>query len=153
MPYLIDGHNLIPKIPGMQLDEPDDEKLLITILQEYCQQNSKEIEVYFDHAAPGGVRAKKHGRVIAHYVSEHETADAAIARHLQRLGKQARNWTVVTSDNQVQAAARRARARLLTSAEFASQLSATSNEVEQEDGELSKDDISDWLRLFQERDE
>ena len=36
MPYLIDGHNLIPKL-GLRLDLPDDEMQLIGILQEFCR--------------------------------------------------------------------------------------------------------------------
>ena len=153
MPYLIDGHNLIPKIPGIQLDDLDDEKMLIQVLQEYCQKNARDIEVYFDHAAPGGVRAKKHGRVIAHYVSEHESADAAIARHLQRLGKEARNWTVVTSDHQVQSITRRARARLLSSSDFAELLIAEPRKAEQDGSPLNKNEVAEWLRLFHEGDE
>jgi predicted RNA-binding protein with PIN domain len=153
MPYIIDGHNLIPKVPGLHLDDLDDEKTLIVMLQEFCQNNRKDIEVYFDHAAPGGVRAHIHGRVTAHYVSEHESADEAIARRLQRLGKEARNWTVVTSDNQVQASARKARARLISSVEFAQLFFTQPRKAEQDGDPLSKKEVSDWLRLFQEKDE
>ena len=36
MPYLIDGHNLIPKL-GLRLESLDDEMELIAILQEFCR--------------------------------------------------------------------------------------------------------------------
>ena len=36
MPYLIDGHNLIPKL-GLRLDSVDDEMELVAILQEFCR--------------------------------------------------------------------------------------------------------------------
>jgi predicted RNA-binding protein with PIN domain len=112
MPYLIDGHNLIGKLPGISLDEVDDEQALIELLQEFCQSAGKQAEVYFDASGSGHGHARVHGRVTARYVRSGETADQAIARHLKRLGSEATNWTVVSSDNQVQTAARRSRARL-----------------------------------------
>ncbi|HKJ26874.1 MAG TPA: NYN domain-containing protein, partial [Anaerolineales bacterium] len=118
MPYIIDGHNLVGKIPGLKLDDLDDERELIQLLQEYCLQTGKDIEVYFDKSATGHARARVHGRVIARFVRSGESADQAIARHLKRLGKQAANWTVVTSDGEVQRAAKRARARLISSEAF-----------------------------------
>ena len=123
MPYLIDGHNLIGKLPGISLDELDDEQALIETLQEFCQETGKQVEVYFDNSASGHGRARVHGRVTARYVRSSETADQAIARHLKRLGSEAANWTVVSADNQVQTAARRARARVISSDEFSRQLS------------------------------
>jgi hypothetical protein len=48
MPYLIDGHNLIPKL-GLRLDSMDDEQELVVILQEYARlERKKQVEVYFD---------------------------------------------------------------------------------------------------------
>jgi hypothetical protein len=41
MPYLIDGHNLIPKL-GLRLDSMDDEQELIAILQEYARLERKK---------------------------------------------------------------------------------------------------------------
>jgi hypothetical protein len=44
MPYLIDGHNLIPKIPGMNLGDVDDETQLIEMLQEFCRRRRKQVK-------------------------------------------------------------------------------------------------------------
>ncbi len=50
MPYLIDGHNLIRKVPNLRQDDPEDEKQLVELLQEFCQRTGKHVEVYFaDH--------------------------------------------------------------------------------------------------------
>ena len=49
MPYLIDGHNLIPKL-GLRLDSVDDEMELVAILQEFARLERSQIEVYFDGA-------------------------------------------------------------------------------------------------------
>jgi hypothetical protein len=148
MPYLIDGHNLIGKLPGIQLDELDDEKALIQILQDFCQSASKDVEVYFDRSASGHSRAQVHGRVTARYVRSGETADQALARRLTQLGNEAANWTVVSSDNQVLAAARRARARTIGAAEFSQQLSANPDTPKEENVQLSADEIDDWLQMF-----
>ncbi len=149
MPYLIDGHNLIGKIPGIHLDEMDDEKALIELLQEYCQINRKQVEVYFDHSASGHARANVHGAVTARFVRSGETADQAIARHLKRLGKEAANWTVVTSDGEVLNAAKRARSRAISAEEFAHELlSSKPGAKETREPNLSDDEIDDWLEIF-----
>jgi predicted RNA-binding protein with PIN domain len=154
MPYLIDGHNLIGKIPGLQLDDLDDEKELIQLLQKYCQQVGKDVEVYFDHAASGHARASVHGRVTARFVRSGETADQAISRHLKRLGNKAANWTVISSDREVLAAARRARARSISSEDFSRELMAEHTSSGSADTpEISAEEVDDWLKLFGDRDE
>ena len=153
MPYLIDGHNLIGKIPGLSLAELDDEKELIELLQNYCQNNAKDVEVFFDHAATGHARARVHGRVTARFVRSGETADQAIIRRLKGLGKQAANWTVVSSDRQVQNAARRSRARVLPAENFTRELLAESSSPGVQDKpKISDDDVNEWLKLFGDGD-
>ena len=65
MPYLIDGHNLIPKL-GLRLDACDDELALVTRLQEFCRLRRAQVEVYFDGAPPGQPASRKFGAVTAH---------------------------------------------------------------------------------------
>src|SRR5215510_9304953 len=107
MAYLIDGHNLIPKL-GLRLDAIDDEMELIAILQEFCRREHKQLEVYFDGAPAAHAGTRKLGAVTAHFVPLGKTADNAIRNHLKQLGKSAKNWIVVTSDHQVQVEARAA---------------------------------------------
>ena len=153
MPYLIDGHNLIPKIPGLNLQALDDEEQLIQLLQEYCRRERKQVEVFFDNAPPGGVRARAFGLVTARFVRQGSTADQAIRERLTRLGRLARNWTVVSSDLAVQDSARSAHARLLPSEIFARLLASALDEQAADQGEnaqagVGSDDLDDWLRLF-----
>lgn len=149
MPYIIDGHNLVGKIPSLNLDDLDDEQELIKLLQEYCLQTGKDIEVYFDKSATGHTRAHVHGRVTARFVRSGETADQAIARHLKRLGNQAANWTVVSSDRQVQNAAKRARARVIPSETFSADLLAESaSPGSSDEPNINEDEIDEWLDLF-----
>ena len=49
MAYMIDGHNLIPKL-GLRLDSLDDEEQLLALLQEFCRLRRAQVEVYFDGA-------------------------------------------------------------------------------------------------------
>ena len=112
MPYLIDGHNLIPKL-GLRLDSVDDEMELIAILQEFCRIERRQVEVYFDGAPTHQAGTRKLGAVNAHFVRRGATADNAIRSRLKKLGRSAKNWIVVSSDRQVQAEARAAHAEVL----------------------------------------
>jgi predicted RNA-binding protein with PIN domain len=153
MPTIIDGHNLIPKIPGFNLRAIDDEIRLIELLQEYCRLARKRVEVYFDKAPPGQSRAKNYGTVTAYFVRQGQTADQAIRNKLSRLGGRARNWTVVSSDREVQGAARAARARVMSSEAFAERIMEILSQ-EEEQGEiqdertLNPDELEEWLKLF-----
>ena len=153
MPYLIDGHNLIPRLPGLSLDIVDDEDQLIQRLQVFCQRQQKNAEVFFDRAPVGEANMRRFGRVTAHFVHRGRTADEAIRSRLVRLKGAARNWTVVSSDRQVRAAARSAGARVLSAAEFARLLQKTLDEAGNDpealsDAEIPPDEIDDWLALF-----
>lgn len=152
MPYIIDGHNLIPKIPGMSLQDVDDELQLVKLLQEFCRVNRKRVEVYFDNAPPGNTGARNYGRVVARFIRQGGNADEAIRKKLVRLGGEARNWTVVSSDREVQAHARAARAKILAAEAFANQLVGLSDMDDsgpsQAAGELSEQEVDDWMKLF-----
>lgn len=157
MPYLIDGHNLIGQLPQISLAEIEDEQRLIEILQVFCHQHGRTAEVYFDNAPPGVPRARRYGRVTAYYSRAGKSADQAIFERLHRLGKEARNWTVVSSDHQVQAMAKAVRAKVLSSAEFARQLKGTAAQKgtpspeKGDNPQLGSDEIEEWLNLFKKK--
>ena len=150
MPFLIDGHNLIPKL-GLRLDSIEDEQELITLLQEYCRLSRKTVEVYFDGAPAPHAGSRKLGSVTAHFVRKESSADEAICKRLKSMGKSARNWTVVTSDRRVQAEARAAQAEVLSSETFAALLkeARATAPKRSEDKKLSKDEVEEWMNLFQ----
>jgi predicted RNA-binding protein with PIN domain len=153
MPYLIDGHNLIPKIPGLSLAEFDDEARLIEMLQEFCRLARKEAEVFFDNAPAGGMPVRSYGLLTARFIRSGRTADDAIRKRLDKLGRAARNWTVVSSDHAVQASARAAQARVLGSEAFAAQVLRTLEGAGKDTGAsadagLSEDEVDEWLDLF-----
>lgn len=157
MPYLIDGHNLIPKIPGMNLSDPDDELRLAEMLQEYLRLQRKDGTVFFDKAPPGSATRRKVGRLTVRFVAENTTADAAILQKLRRIGREASNWTVVTSDGKVRSQARAFGARVVSSEQFSRELLRSVEEeklgtqgkaTSGEERKLSEEEVEEWLRLF-----
>ena len=152
MPYLIDGHNLIPKL-GLRLDSPDDEMELVAILQEFARLNRREVEVYFDGAPAGQSGTRSLGTVRAHFVRLGQSADSAIRARLQKMGKTAKNWIVVSSDHEVQSAARTVRADFITAEEFVKLLRLARDTAAKpsQDRPLSSAEVEEWLKLFPEK--
>ena len=158
MPYLIDGHNLIPKA-NLRLDAADDELELIALLQEYCRKSRTTAEVFFDAAPPGYSGSRRFGAITAHFISQRSTADTAIRTRLLQLGRAARNWTVVSSDGEVLAAAAAAHARSEKSELFARRLRGPHPDVTRRgsaqtgniDRGLSDDEVQRWLDIFKKR--
>ena len=152
MPYLVDGHNLIPKF-GLRLDSVDDEMELVSILQEFARLKRQQVEVYFDGAPVGSAGTRSLGTVRAHFIRLGQTADSAIRARLNHMGKSAKNWTVVSSDHEVQSAARTNQAQFITSEEFvkltrtALQSIPTSKSA---DKKLSEKEVNEWLQLFRD---
>jgi predicted RNA-binding protein with PIN domain len=157
MAYLIDGHNLIPRLPGISLQQVDDEARLVKRLAAYARARRRDVEVFFDNAPPTLQGSRRHGRVTAHFVRQGSTADDAIRQRLKSLGGAAHNWTVVSTDKQVQAAARSAGAQVVSAEEFARQMDIPDKSGPKPDsvekGAPPDEDIGEWLRLFGEEDD
>lgn len=153
MPYLIDGHNLIPKV-GLRLDSPDDEMELVAILREFARLKRQQVEVYFDGAPIGYDGTRKLGTVIAHFVKLGQTADNAIRARLNNMAKDARNWIVVSSDREVQSAARVVHAQFVSSEEFVKILRMAISSTPKPntiDKKLSPAEVDEWLKIFREK--
>lgn len=153
MPYLIDGHNLIPKA-GLRLDSPDDEMELVAILQEFARLKRQQVEVYFDGAPIGQAGARRLGTVRAHFVRLGQSADSAIRARLNKIEKTAKTWTVVSSDREVQSAARVARVPFITSEEFVKMLRAATDSAPKantDNKKVSAQEVDEWLKLFREK--
>lgn len=153
MPFLIDGHNLIPKL-GLRLDDPDDEMELIRLLQDFARIRRQPVEVYFDGAPAGQAGERRVGTVKAHFVRQGQTADLAIRKRLENLGGSAKNWVVVSSDREVQGAARVNRARVSAAEEFVKLLRETlsGSAPSADDKKLSAGEVEEWLKLFNKRE-
>jgi predicted RNA-binding protein with PIN domain len=128
----------------------DDELELVSILQEFCRVERRQAEVYFDGAPASHAGMRKLGNVTAHFVTQTSTADDAIRRRLNKMGKAAKNWTVVSSDRQVQANAHAAQTEILSSEEFAKTLKQVMNSprIAKSERALSESEVEEWMKLF-----
>jgi predicted RNA-binding protein with PIN domain len=161
MPFLIDGHNLIPRL-GLRLDALDDELDLIERLNEFCRRSRRgNLEVYFDNAAAGVPASRKNGCVTAYFVRKPRSADDAMRTRLKKLGRSAQNWTVVSSDYEIQAAANASGAKVISSDEFARTVIETlpsgpaaraTDADRHEHKDLSDGEVQEWLKAFNDRD-
>ncbi len=156
MNYIIDGHNLIANLPGLDLSLPDDEERLVGLLNRFGEVRRGKLEVYFDGAPAGQAGRRNFGRVVAYFVVASSSADQAIKARLAYLAKSAPSWTVVTSDRSVQAAAHEAHARVMSSGDFSSMVQQSFQERLGEgrashDQPLTPAEVDEWLNIFKQR--
>jgi len=152
---LIDGHNLIPKIPGLRLDDLDDEIKLLGILSDYCRFSQNRIELFFDGAPPGYAQRTNRGSIHVHHVRQGLTADDAIIAFLHSLGKNAHNILVVSSDRRVQVEVKALHASVVSSEQFSMEIQRTLSTPkavqEQREKILTESEIEEWEKLFKSR--
>jgi len=154
--YLIDGHNLIGKLPDLSLSDPDDEQKLIERLHIYAQRIRRPLAVVFD---PGSGYVPPHrpryGDVKATYAKRGRTADQVIVSRVRK-AHNPRQITVVTSDRALAGKVRAEGAAVVGSEEFVRLLQPAEPTREAEDMEaearahvnVSSDEVKEWLRIF-----
>ena len=131
MPILIDGHNLIGRLPTLSLEDPHDEEKLVRLLSSYRAGTRKSITVVF---AP-----------------HNNSADAVIARRVGA-SRNPGGWLVVTSDHELAEKVARQGARVQSAESFALQLSQSPEAgSDWKDSPLSPDEVESWLGLFEGR--
>ncbi|MFW5772241.1 MAG: NYN domain-containing protein [Phototrophicaceae bacterium] len=155
MPYLIDGHNLIGQMPDISLDDPNDEALLVQKLSGFVARKRQKCVVVFDHGVPGGVSRMSNRGVQVVFASPPHNADQLIMRRIHN-ARDPKNWTVVSSDNQVLEMARRRRMQIIRSSDFVEHLRRPPEPErpgpdEAPDVRLTEEEIEMWLREFNQR--
>jgi uncharacterized protein len=152
MIYLVDGHNLIPKVPGFSLRSVDDEMQLVELLQIFARLKRKKVEIYFDKAAVGQAGTKKIGMITVHFVRQGSSADQAIRQRLEKSIKENHNYRVVTSDHAVQNAARLNQAEIQSSESFVKEvmdgLYRSNQESNSTDQKVVEEEVNEWLEVF-----
>ena len=146
MPYLIDGHNLIGKLPDISLSDIDDEISLFNLLEKYFKTKRKKATVYFDKGNPLISQKVKGAFVKAKFIKDPSSADEAIILKLKQLGKNAKNYTIVTSDQWIENVAIRSGAAVISSTSFSDLLN-----MQKESSNPSKThnpDVEYWLNIF-----
>jgi predicted RNA-binding protein with PIN domain len=139
----------------MDLTVLEDEMLLIHLMQDYCQSRRKTVEIYFDGAPPGQARTQRFGVVTVHFIRKGVKADSAIIQRLHKLRRDARNYTVVTSDRQIQAEARSVQAQVVSSEDFAEEIASLGGKIRKDERietqKLSAGEVEEWMRIFGEK--
>ena len=155
MLYLIDGHNLIPKVPGLNLSMLDDERQLVEMLQIFARVKRARVEVYFDKAFTGLAGERRVGTVITHFVRQGIPADRELIARMQKMRRNPQGMIVVTSDRQIKTEASSLKFRTMASEEFALLLVDALREGDNHPGPQNTNpqagDIDDWLKLFGEK--
>ena len=149
MPYLIDGHNLIGKMPDIHLKDLDDETALIEYLEIFFKKIRKKAIIFFDRGQPGGNNQISLAFVQARFVLQPEIADQAIINFLRSKRGEAHNFTVISSDNAVRSTAKHIGARLMKSQEFIRFLNGNEKITTEKAGD-SENDVDFWLKRFQD---
>lgn len=157
MHYLIDGHNLIAKIPDIDLNDPNDEVELILRLKSWAAASPKrKVTVYFDGGLPGGIEQRlSTSDIKVIFAPEGTTADALIIKRIRKIPNPP-EYALVTSDQQIIAVAESCRLPHLRSEAFAAQMgqdkqkrtSRTVRPSPTDDPKVSDREVAEWLELF-----
>ena len=153
MPIMIDGHNLVSRLSMLSLEDPDDEEMLVRLLQPYQARSGKAITIVFDsgegQALPG---TRRLGGIEAVFAPQGSSADAVITRRVRR-SQNPGSWLVVTSDRELAETVARLGARVQSADELAGQLDAEDDEApDWREAPPSPQDVESWLALFGKQD-
>jgi predicted RNA-binding protein with PIN domain len=153
VPILIDGHNLIGRLPRLSLQSDDDEEELVRLLKSYQARTGGVITVVFD---PGVIYAlpqtRRHGAIEVVFAPHGSSADAVITRRVQR-SRDPHGWLVVTSDHKLAERAKRLGARVRSADDFATELTIPRDELpDWKNDPPSAEDVEWWLSLFEDQD-
>jgi predicted RNA-binding protein with PIN domain len=161
MQYLIDGHNLIGKMPDISLSDPDDEVQLILRLRSWTAVSQKrKVIVYFDGGIPGGKNINlSSSQVKVIFASYNRTADSYLIAHLKRI-KNPPEYLLVTSDQEIIKAATHQKINTMRSEEFAALMDEQWQDylpsptiTNDEDRQLSDAEVNEWMNIFGPIDE
>lgn len=157
MNYLIDGHNLIARTPGLSLADPDDEAKLVSLLRRWAAADARrKVIVIFDAGLPAGLDKRlSGGGVKAIFAPNNTTADRLLTRRIEEARDPAA-YTVVSSDAAILAAAARRRIPTQRSEHFAAAMIADrtfDREAEApserpEPPAMDSNELQEWLKLF-----
>jgi len=141
-------------MPDISLSDGDDEAQLAVHIRRYRARTGRRITLFFDGGAaykPGSTH--KRGGITTRYAPHGITADTLIINQLRR-ERNPKEVLVISSDREIQRAARQVQAQVMSSSEFASLLiDLQTMPPTTDDVALSDDEIDAWLSIFGEADE
>lgn len=153
MPILIDGHNLIGRMPALSLQDPHDEEKLVRLLVSYRARTGKSLTVVFDPGqTPSLSERRRQGGIEIVFAPYGSSADTVIARRVRR-NRDPQSLRVVTSDQQLAHAVTQQGAKVQPAEAFAEELNAKQDAPsEWKNAPPSSDEVEAWLALFENRD-
>ncbi|HQF42954.1 MAG TPA: NYN domain-containing protein [Ignavibacteriaceae bacterium] len=144
--YIIDGNNLIGKIPALmkiqKKDKQSSREKLALMLQRYFLNKKANVTLHLDGFAVTKINA---GRIKIIY-SENITADEKIKNQIEK-SKSPRTITVITSDSNLTQFAKVCSCKVIPSEDFAKQLNNKSQDDEQTIIDSMKND-DEFKKLF-----
>jgi uncharacterized protein len=164
MIYLIDGHNLIGKMPDISLADPDDEEQLVQRLRQWATENkNRQVIVIFDKGVLSGLaRRLSNEQVKAFFAPPRTTADALLIKRINEV-RNPQQYRLISSDRKIIGAAKVRGMRFWRSESFAEMLGTAEPEdkapppkpapepappTQKEEPQLSQKDVAEWLDLF-----
>ena len=155
---LVDGYNLLFQNPELrkilERDLEQARKILINQLEEYASKNNLHILIVFDGDIKMKSRDESRSRVNVCFSESPEKADPLIKRLLEKTGKN-RDFTVVTSDNEISNYARLCGVSVISSQKFAEQISTHfSDGVEKKySHSMTNTELTEWMGLFGDQED
>lgn len=157
MNYLIDGHNLIARTPGLSLEDPDDEAQLVQLLRRWAMADRRrKVTVIFDAGLPAGVdKQLSGGGVKVIFAPNNSSADAVLIRRIKAIGNPP-EYIIVTSDQEITKAAARRRVPVQSSEAFAAEM-ITDRRLKKDEAEqterpdasaMGPEELKEWLAIF-----
>ena len=156
MQYLIDGHNLIGKMPDIDLDDPDDEVKLILRLRGWSARGRKrKLTVIFDRGLPGGEeKGLSSGQVKVIFAPAGRSADSLLISRIRNV-KNPAEYTLVSSDQRIIRMADARRMSVQRSETFTLRMNqeraegmGSPNAETVDDRQMSVDEVEMWLEMF-----
>ncbi|GAC1547368.1 MAG: NYN domain-containing protein [Herpetosiphon sp.] len=155
MHYVIDGHNLIGQMPGIELSDPDDEAKLVEVLYRWILRHPQHrITVVFDRGSYGHPGSLRRERITPIFAFSPQDADTRLIHILQRMASCA-DVRVVTNDRRIATAARQLGGDVVAAQQFAVELRAMPRHGRkhgaakpQREPRLSAAEVEEWLALF-----
>jgi hypothetical protein len=142
MPILVDGNNLLHRLPPGQQSRSAVRQLTLDLVR----RESVHVSLVFDGPPPPGTPARESlGRLTIVY-SGSNSADDTIVRFLPH-GAPARGWVVVTDDRQLADRVRAIGATVRSLDRWRHKLLAAPFGKESQDG-LSAAEVSEWEAYF-----
>ncbi len=159
--YIIDGYNVIHSLEKFRhalsagLEQARNE--LISLIRSYCSGKKVKMTVVFDGDEVGYIDGDRYSgqslQVI--YSKFPEKADPVIQRLIQKNSNK-KAVVLVSADNALVQFARQVKAQVLSPNEFYQRATKhpSQDQVEQKfDSQVSEKEVSEWLKLFKERNQ